>query len=266
MAGPLESIRQRGEEALAGSGDALGRVSDELPAFVGFLRAEPRLRAALTDISVGSEGKRDLLRSLLEDRVDPKTLEVIGLLVDELLSPEQLLHAAADLAVTGMLAAAEVDGELEDVEDELFRFARVIDSDPALRNAITDPVLPADVKAELIRDLLEGRAEPATLRLVEFVVRSAVDRDPAAELQRMAELAAARRGRVVVEARTAVPIDVQRRARMEEALSQTLGRRVDLEVVVDPGVLGGVVARAGDELIDGTVRRRLELALEEMTS
>ena len=266
MAGPLESIVQRAEDLLGASPESAGRVAEEIPAFVSLLRAEPRLRAALTDISVGSEAKRGLLRSLLEERVDRKTLEVAGLLVEELLAPEQLLRAAGDLAVAAILAAAEAEGQLEDVEDELFRFARVIDSDPALRSALTDPVLPVDVKADLIRDLLEGRAGPATVRLVQFVVGAGTDRDPAAELQRLAEMAAARRGRVVVEARTAVPIDVQRRVRLEEALSRTLGRRVDLEVVVDPGVVGGVVARAGDELIDGTVRRKLALALEELTS
>ena len=70
---------------------------------------------------------------------------------------------------------------------------------------------------------------------------------------------------MVVEARTAVPIDVQRRVRLADALSRTIGRAVDLEVVIDPAVVGGVVARVGDELIDGSVKRKLELALEEMT-
>ena len=78
--------------------------------------------------------------------------------------------------------------------------------------------------------------------------------------------AATRRGRVVVEARTAIPIDVQRRARLAQALSRTVGRQVDLEVVIDPEVVGGVVARIGDELIDGSVKRKLELALEELTT
>src|SRR5207249_6857557 len=120
-------------------------------------------------------------------------------------------------------------------------------------------------KIGLVRDLLEGRAHEHTLALVRFVIESPVERDPAQRLTELAELAAARRGRVVVEARTAVPIDVQRRARLTEALSRTVGRRVDLEIVVDPDVVGGVVARVGDEIIDGTVKRKLELALEELT-
>jgi F-type H+-transporting ATPase subunit delta len=69
---------------------------------------------------------------------------------------------------------------------------------------------------------------------------------------------------VVVEARTAVELDRGRRDRLSRALSQVTGRDVDLEVIVDPTVVGGVMARVGDEIIDGTVRRRLELALEQL--
>ena len=266
MAGTLESISRRAEEVLEGAGDAVGRVAEELPQVAALLRDEPRLRAALTDISVGSEAKRALLRSLLGDRLDPRTLEAVEVLVEEYLSPEELERAADDLAVRGILSAAESEGAIEDVEDELFRFARLIDAQPELRSALTDPVLPADVKMRVLRDLLEGRARPATLRLAGLVIGSEVGRDPARALLELAEMAAARRDRVVVEARTAVPLDVQRRARLAEVLARTLGRRIDLEVVVDPSVVGGVVARVGDELIDGTVKRKLELALEEMTA
>jgi F-type H+-transporting ATPase subunit delta len=266
VANVLATISERAEAMLARAGDAVGRVAEEIPAFAALLRAEPRLRAALTDISIGSEGKRGLLRSLLEERVDPHTLEVVGVLVEELLSPEQLERAAEDFAVRGILAAADAEGTLEDVEDELFRFARVIDSEPGLRSALTDPVIPSEAKSDLVRDLIESRARPATLRLVEMMLSSGSLRDPASALLDIAEMAARRRGRVVVEARTAVPIDVQRQARLAEALSRTLGRHIDLEVVVDPAVVGGVVARFGDELIDGSVKRKLELALEQLTA
>lgn len=266
MSGPLEAIGQRAEEVLRASGDAVARVSEELPQFAALLRSEPRLRAALTDISVGSDAKKELLRSLLGQQVDPRTLDVLGLLMEELLSPEQLEEAAADLVVRGLLAAAGVDGSLEDVEDELFRFARIIDATPDLRSTLTDPVQPGEARRSIVRVLLADRARPVTVRLVEFVLGADLERDPSRRLQDLAELAASRRGRVVVEARTAVPIDVQRHARLTEALSRTIGRQVDLEVVIDPDVVGGVVARVGDEIIDGSVKRKLELALEEMTN
>jgi F-type H+-transporting ATPase subunit delta len=263
----VERVAERADQLLRGAGSsAAERAAGDLPAFARLLRSEPRLRAALTDISTGGEAKRELLRSLLADRVDAASLDLIGLLADELLSPDELQEAAADLAVRALLAGADAAGELEDVEDELFRFARVIDGTPALRSALTDPGLGGEAKLSLVGDLLEEQARASTVRLVEFVVSTGEERDPARALQELAELAAQRRGRLVVEARTAVPIDVQRSARLEEALSRVVGREVDLEVVVDPDVVGGVVARVGDEIIDGTVKRKLELALEQLTN
>jgi F-type H+-transporting ATPase subunit delta len=266
VAGPVDVVAQRGEELFGTGRAALPRLAEELPAFARLLRAEPRLRAALTDIAVGTEAKKALLADVFEGRVDPGTLDAIGLLVEETLSPEELERAAAQLAVRSVLAAAEVDGSLENVEDELFRFARIIEANRELRSALTDPVLPAEAKLGLVRDLLEGRAEGHTVALARFVLESRGERDPAHALTELAELAASRRGRVVVEARTAIPIDVQRRVRLADALSRSIGRQVDLEIVIDPDVVGGVTARVGDELIDGSVKRKLELALEELTT
>ena len=266
MAGPLESVAARAEEALGRAGDALSRVAEEVPEFARLLRREPRLRAALTDIAVGGDAKAALLRDLLGSQLDATTLEVLGVLTTEALAPDELLRAAADLARSSLLAAAEADGSLEEVEDELFRFARVVDAEPSLRAALTDPGLPAEGKVALLQGLLEGKARPATLSLARLVVETGLERDPAKAFTELADRAAARRGRVVVEARSAVPIDVQRRVRLTEALARVVGRQVDLEVVIDPDVIGGVVARVGDEIIDGSVKRKLELALEELSA
>jgi F-type H+-transporting ATPase subunit delta len=268
VAGPLDAIAERAEEALGAAGGALPRVAEELPAFARLLRREPRLRLAFTDVAMGPDSKRELLRSVLEGKVDPATLEVLGVLGEHLLSPNELERAADDLAVRGLLAAAEGDprrGTLEEVEDEVFRFARVIDANPDLRSALTDAALTDDARSRLIDALLADRARAETVELVRFALETRGVRDPGQVLTELADLAATRRGRIVVEARTAIPIDVQRHARLEEALTRAVGRPIALEVVVDPGIGGGVVARVGDELIDGTVRRKLERALEEMT-
>jgi F-type H+-transporting ATPase subunit delta len=266
VAGRSHSISKRAGELLTGSPDELARIAGEIASFARLVRREPRVRAALTDIGVGGEAKRALLRDLFGGRVEDRTQAVLGLVVDEALGSEELEQAVHDITVVAMLAAAEADGSLEEVEDELFRFARIIDGEPALRGALTDPSVEADAKVELAATLLETKARPQTLALTRVVLETPYERDPAEALTRLAELAAERRGRVVVEARTAIPIDVQRRARLEEALSNAVGRRVDLEVVVDPDVVGGVVARVGDEIIDGSVKRKLERALEELTS
>ena len=265
MAGALEAIGQQADEILGDAGDAVTRAAEELPAFARLLRREPRLRLALTDITLGPAAKRELLSTLLADRVAPVTLELGSLLADRLLAPEELQGAADDMAVRGMLAGAEASGTLEEVEDELFRFARIVDGNGPLFAALTNPVLPDEVRDGLVVDLLRGRARPETVEVVRFALETRGRRDPGQVLAELAETAASRRGLVMVEARSAVPIDVQRQARLRDVLTRLVGKPVKLEVVVDPAVGGGVVARVGNELIDGTVRRKLELALEELT-
>ena len=265
MAGAFEAIGQRAEDILGEAGDDAIRAADELPAFARLLRQEIRLRLALSDITLSSEAKRELLSTLLASRVTPVTLEAVSVLTDYLLSPEELERATDDLAVRGMLAGAEASGALEDVEDELFRFARIVDGNGELFAALTTPALPPEVRDGIVDDLLRDRARPETLAMVRFALETRGQRHPGQVLSELADLAATRRGRVMVEARTAVPIDVQRRARLTEALTRVVGRPVSLEVVVDPAVEGGVVARVGDEVIDGSVRRKLERALEELT-
>ena len=69
----------------------------------------------------------------------------------------------------------------------------------------------------------------------------------------------------MAEVRTAVPLDEFRRARLREALADATGRNVELRVIVDDAVIGGVAARVGDQVFDGTVRRKLEVAREQLT-
>ena len=107
MAGAFEAIGQRAEDILGEAGDAAIRAADELPAFARLLRQEIRLRLALSDITLSSEAKRELLSTLLASRVTPVTLEAVSVLTDYLLSPEELERATDDLAVRGMLAGAE---------------------------------------------------------------------------------------------------------------------------------------------------------------
>jgi F-type H+-transporting ATPase subunit delta len=116
----------------------------------------------------------------------------------------------------------------------------------------------------LVEDLLRDRAAPETVALVSHVVR--IPGDPVEVVQRLVERAAERRGRVVAQARSAVPLTEEQERRLAAALARATGRQVDLEVVVDPSVMGGVVARVGDEIIDGTVRAQLRAALDRLTA
>ena len=164
-----------------------------------------------------------------------------------------------------LFSVAEAEEALDVVEDELFRFARALEREQRLRDALTDPVLPVERKRAVLGDVLGERANPHTVNLLGFLVEQGRARDLPAIVDELVALAAERRQAAVAEVRTAVPLDAEHRERLAHALGRATGKRVELKVVVDPSVVGGVVARVGDQVIDGTVRRRLELARERLT-
>jgi F-type H+-transporting ATPase subunit delta len=164
-----------------------------------------------------------------------------------------------------MFSVAEAEDALDEVEDELFRFARALEREHGFRDALTDPALPADRKRALLTEVLGERVNPVTVNLLGFIVEQGRARDLGAIVDELVALAAERRQSAVAEVRTAIPLDGAHRDRLAEALERATGRKIELKVVVDPTVVGGVVARIGDQVIDGSVRRRLELARERLS-
>ena len=168
----------------------------------------------------------------------------------------------SDQQIDGYAAAlfevARSEDVLGRVGDELFRFSRAVESAPELRSALTDPGSAGDAKARIVDELLAGKVHPVTSRLLNLVIEAGLARD----LSRLADAfnakAQASGQAAVAEVRVAAPLDEDQRRRLAEALSQTVGRPIDIKVIVDPAVLGGVVTTIGDEVIDGSVRRRLE--------
>jgi F-type H+-transporting ATPase subunit delta len=164
-----------------------------------------------------------------------------------------------------LFAVAEAEDSLETVEDELFRFARALEREQRLRDALTDPTLPVERKRAVLADVLGDRAHPHTVGLLGFVVEQGRAKDLPAIVDELVALSSERRQAAVAEVRTAVPLDAERRDRLAEALEAATGKKVELKVVVDPSIVGGVVARIGDQVIDGSIRRRLELARERLS-
>jgi F-type H+-transporting ATPase subunit delta len=163
-----------------------------------------------------------------------------------------------------LLEVARVEGHLAEVEDELFRFARTFESSDELRMALSDPALPADRRVAVVEELLGGKALRASVALSSFVVAAGRAGELPEIVDRFVELAAAEQRRAVAEVRSAVPLSGEQTDRLREALNHATGKDVDVKVVVDPSVLGGVVARVGDVVIDGSVRRRLEQLKEQI--
>jgi F-type H+-transporting ATPase subunit delta len=158
----------------------------------------------------------------------------------------------------GLFELARAEGTLDEVEDELFRFARSYESSDELRNALTDDLVPADKRQGIVEDLLGGKATPTTVQLVSLVVGSGRGRDLPAIIDRLVQRASSSKNLEVAEVRSAVPLSQDQQDRLKAALANATGKQLNVKVIIDPSVLGGLVATVGDTVIDGTVRARLD--------
>ncbi len=157
-----------------------------------------------------------------------------------------------------LVAIAQAEDALPRVEDELFTFAKAAEQDPSLRQALTDETLPVDNRQALVRDILGDRAHLVTIHLLSFLIESGRARDLSKIADAFVQIAATSREHVVAEVRTAVSLTDRQRERLEKALSKATGRTVEAKVIVDPTVVGGVIARVDDLVFDGSVSSRLE--------
>ena len=153
---------------------------------------------------------------------------------------------------------ARAEGTIDEVEDELFRFARSFESSDSLRTALTDEQIPVAKRLAIVEDLLGGKATNTTTQLLSMVVGAGRGRDLPAIIDRLVARASAVRDLEVGEVRTAVPLTEDQKVRLTAALANATGKQVNLKVVVDPSVLGGLVATVGDTVIDGSVRTAID--------
>jgi F-type H+-transporting ATPase subunit delta len=240
-------------------------LGDQLFAVERVLSDEPAVRRALADPAGGGEARTGLLQTLFGSRVDETTRDVLAGAVRARWSrPRDLVDAVDALGVQSHLAAAERAGHLDDVEDELFRFGRIVAAEPQLRAALADRTVDGERKRVLVGQLLE-RSDPTTRRLVEHLVTAPSGASLEQGLADYGAEAAQRRERIVALVRAAVPLTEQQRDRLARLLAGVYGHEIHLNVVIDEDVLGGISVRGGDEIIDGTVAARLEEARRRLT-
>ncbi len=163
-----------------------------------------------------------------------------------------------DAYAAALFEVARAEGALETVEDELFKVARTFEANEPLRSTLTDAVVPVERRIGIVEDLLGGRAAPITTALVSFVVAAGRSRDLPAIIDKLVERAAAERQQEVAEVRATIPLDAATIERLAAALSTATGKSVTVKVIVDPTIMGGVIARIGDTVLDGSVRHRLD--------
>jgi F-type H+-transporting ATPase subunit delta len=245
----------------------LSEIGEQLLAVAGLLSREPRLRRALSDPARSAEDRAGLLGELFGGKIADRSLELLRTLVKgRFATPGVLLDVTEQLGVQALLASADRDGELAEVEDELFRFGQVVDGSPGLASALGDPAAPVDQRASLVADLLNGKARPVTVRLAGVALAGFGGRGFTPSLSRLVELAAARRDRGVAYITSAVPLTAGEETRLGDRLADMYGRRVSLLVTVDPKVIGGLSVQIGSDLYDGTLARRLAQARAALTT
>ncbi|NLU67127.1 F0F1 ATP synthase subunit delta [Streptomyces sp. HNM0574] len=233
-------------------------LADELSAVTALLDREVSLRRVLTDPAQDGEAKAQLVARVLGEQVGGATVDLVsGMVRSRWSAPRHFVDAVEELADSAELVAAERDGSLEDVEDELFRFSRTVSSAPELRAALAGSSAGAQAKTQLVHSLLGGRAKPATERLVTRLVTHPRGRSLEGGLDALSKLAAERRDRSVAIVTSAVPLSDGQKQRLGDVLARLYGRRMHLNLDVDPEVLGGIAVRIGDEVINGSIAERL---------
>jgi F-type H+-transporting ATPase subunit delta len=261
----LATARERLDALTDNASVDASALGDELAAVTALLHRESTVRRALTDPAQSGEAKAGLAQRLLGSQLGSDSIDLVSGMVRARWSRSRdLVDALEELADTAALTAAEKNGTLDDVEDELFRFGRIAAGSPDLRAALSGRAGDSSAKAGLLHTLLGGRANPVTERLVTRLVTAPRGRSLEGGIESLSKLAAARRGRTVAEVVSAIPLSETQKRRLGDALARIYGRQVHLNLDVDPSVLGGVRVRIGDEVINGSIADRLDEASRRM--
>jgi F-type H+-transporting ATPase subunit delta len=259
MRGASNESLARAEEALAGV-TVVEELGTELFSIAKLLDGNGALRRALTDPARPTATRTGLVQQLFSGKVSAQALEILTAAVSgRWVSSRDLGNALDQLSVEADVAYADDRRKLDDIEDELFRLERVVAAERALSEKLSDRNIPVAPRQELIRGLLQGKADPATVRLAERAVDGR-GRSFAASLRAYQVAAAARRNASIATVRVATDLTEADRTQLAEALGRQYGREIQLNVIVDPSVVGGVRVDIGDEVIDGTIAARLDEA------
>ena len=281
------------EESLAADGGQAD-AGAQLHAFADIVEGNNALLLAVNDGAVPVPARRAVLDRLVEGKVRPEVARLVHQAVAVVPAGEvvasirwlgtRLVQAAArtpgapvDEEILGRLgsrnrvsgyAAAVFEGcsvaDLEEIEDQLFRFARTVEATRRLRHALGDRDLPVEVRQDVISRLLEGKSLAATVRLARYATRGGRARDIVATLDALVEDAARARGWRVARVSAADAVGDAQQRDLSDALAHLTGNPVDLQVTVDPDLLGGVVVQVGDLLVDSSTRHRLDQLREHV--
>jgi F-type H+-transporting ATPase subunit delta len=251
------------DTVLAAGADG-AEVGADLFAAADLLRGQPALRRAATDPRIAGEIKTSLVREVFGPQLGEAAMDVVATSATlRWAAGRDLPDALAHVAVVADVKAADARGDGDQLEENLFRFSRVVAEHPELRDAISDPARSVDDKQALVRDLVEGKVAPAAYTLLQRAVTT-THLTVSSALEDFIEITSATRGRMVARVWSARALADAEADRLTTALGRIYGGTVHINVIESPEVLGGLRIEIGDEVIDGTVRSRLDDARRQL--
>jgi F-type H+-transporting ATPase subunit delta len=263
MSSVSQVANQQVQQAIAGLSSS--SVGAELFTVANLLEAEHSLRRNLSDSGLSPDARQGLVTDLLSNKISSDSTKVVKAIVSARWSSDSdLVNAVESAGALVLLAETEKSGHQSRVEEEVFYFARLIDSQADLQMALSDPSSTPQEKAKLIADLLSGRAHADTITLVSQYVSHPRGRRIGKALDELSVLAAARQNRLVATVTSAVAISDSHKSRIDAALSRIYGQEVLIDTVIDASVVGGVSVQIGDDVIDGTISTRIQQALRQL--
>jgi len=258
----LSAARERLDSELRDANEAsVTAVGDELFAVAGLLARERTLLRHLADPAIPDDDRASFIDRTLGRQVSEPTLSTLRELVRRRWSrPSDLLDAVEALGREALLSVAEDQGGLDQVEDEVFRFGRILDGDTKLNSLLADSSATPDRRVTLLDAVVADRVQPTTLKLLQHAVRAPRGRSLYVVLDELAALVAARRERSIARITAAAPLSEAQQQRLGSVLARIYDRDVSLQVELDESLLGGLAVQVGEDLIDGSVSSQLERA------
>lgn len=236
-------------------------LADELFSVAQLLSTQIGLRRALGDAAAEGETKVDLANRVLTGKISDPALQLVVAAVSLSWSvPGDLIDALIEISRQSALAGAETDGSIDDVEDEMFRFGRILQANGGLEQSLGQGSVGVEQRMELLHNLIGNKVTPVTARLLQGAITAPRGQSVFGTVEGLVDLAARRRARSVAIVTAPTELTDKQQQRLADSLSRIYGRNIAISVNVDRSVIGGLKVQVGDDLIDGTVAHRLNQA------
>jgi F-type H+-transporting ATPase subunit delta len=257
----LVTARVKLDAAVKGAASAAAsELSTQLFFAADVLSKNTSLRRAFADPSRDAASKGALVKDLFGKTLSALALEILtDVSALRWSSAGDLVHVVEQLAIEAEASAANINNELDRVEDELFETSHIVIDNFELRKALVGTGTP-EAKSALISEVLAKKASPSTVKLAVALVTSLRGRSIEAAFADYLFGLANRRNRLIAVIRVASEISDAQKSRLATAIEKQVGQPIRVNLEVDPSILGGVSVKFADELVDGSVSNRLASA------